>query len=84
MRSPGPPRTNASGPSPNAGNDALVGSDDLPGCVDARIAGHMHPAGHVRGQSYVTLIDDGGRLTIEPPPTACSGALFRAGGEASR
>ncbi len=38
-----------------------MGSDDLPGGVYAQVDGRVHAASHVRGQSYITLIDDGGR-----------------------
>ncbi|HUF98725.1 MAG TPA: hypothetical protein VMM60_11410 [Ilumatobacter sp.] len=35
---------------------------DLPGGVYAEIDGRVYAASHVRGQPYITLIDDGTRL----------------------
>lgn len=48
-------------------------SGDLPGGVYAEIDGHVHTARHVRGQPYVTLVDDGPRVIDR----ASVGRLFR-------
>ena len=54
-------------------DDASMGGGDLPGGVYVAIDGRVHAARHVRGQPYVTLIDDGARV-IE---LASADRLFR-------
>jgi len=43
-------------------DDALMGGGDLPGGVYVAIDGRVQAASHLRGQPYVTLIDDGARV----------------------
>ena len=48
-------------------------SGDLPGGVYAEIDGRVHAARHVRGQPYVSLVDDGARVIDR----AATDRLFR-------
>ncbi|MEO6571584.1 MAG: hypothetical protein ABIO83_08545 [Ilumatobacteraceae bacterium] len=42
-------------------HDVMMGGDELPGGIYAEIDGRLHTARHVRGQPYITLIDDDAR-----------------------